>query len=96
MDNLGAIFGPLSALGLVAVFSVRAAVLISVIPRLLAALAIVYAIRQARLPAARERRRVGVRANVSSHIRVNVPNWCGRPGGGIARKRRSPNARYAA
>lgn len=56
MDNLGAIVGPLLALGLVAVFSVRTAILISVVPGLLAALAIVYAIRQARVPAARERR----------------------------------------
>ncbi len=31
-----------------------------------------------------------------AHVRVNVPNWCGLPGGRIARKRRSPNARYAA
>ena len=60
MDNLGAIVGPLLALGLVAVFSVRTAILISVIPGLLAALAIVYAIRRARLPIARERRPVGV------------------------------------
>lgn len=74
MDNLGAIVGPLLALGLVAVFSVRTAILISVIPGLLAALAIVYAIRRARLAAARERRPVGVRANVSSYVRVNAPN----------------------
>ncbi|SHG75268.1 MFS transporter [Streptoalloteichus hindustanus] len=39
MDNLGAIVGSLFTLGLVAVFSVRAAILISVIPGLLAALA---------------------------------------------------------
>ncbi|MFL6119608.1 MFS transporter [Actinophytocola sp.] len=47
MDNLGAIVGPLFALGLVAVFSVRAAILISVIPGLLVASAIIYAIRRA-------------------------------------------------
>ena len=45
MDNLGAIGGPLLALGLVAAFSVRSAILLSVIPGLLAAGAIVYAIR---------------------------------------------------
>jgi MFS family permease len=45
MDNLGAIGGPLLALGLVAAFSVRTAILLSVIPGLLAAVAIVYAIR---------------------------------------------------
>lgn len=45
MDNLGAIFGPLLALGLVAMVGVRTAIGLSVIPGLLAALAIVYAIR---------------------------------------------------
>jgi MFS family permease len=47
MDNLGAIFGPLLALALVTVVGTRTAILISVIPGLLAALAIVYAIRSA-------------------------------------------------
>lgn len=61
MDNLGAIVGPLLALGLVAVFSVRTAILVSVVPGLLAAAAIVYAIGQAGLPAARERRRIRLR-----------------------------------
>jgi MFS family permease len=61
MDNLGAIVGPLLALVLVAVFSVRTAIFISVVPGLLAAAAIVYAIRQARLPAARERRPLRIR-----------------------------------
>ena len=50
MDNLGAIVGPLLALGLVSLFGVRTAILLSVIPGLLAAAAIVYAIRQAKLP----------------------------------------------
>lgn len=45
MDNVGAILGPLIALGLIATFSLRTAILISVIPGLLAVLAIVYAIR---------------------------------------------------
>ena len=56
MDNLGAIVGPLLALGLVALFNVRTAILLSVIPGVLAALAIVYAIRQAKLPRITERR----------------------------------------
>ena len=56
MDNLGAIVGPLLALGLVAQFSVRTAILVSVVPGLLAAAAIVFAIRQAKLPPVRERR----------------------------------------
>ncbi len=47
MDNLGAIGGPLLALALVALVGVRTAILLSVIPGLLAAFAIVYAIRAA-------------------------------------------------
>jgi MFS family permease len=51
MDNVGAIVGPVLALGLVAVVGVRWAIGLSVIPGLLAALAIVYAIRKApRMP----------------------------------------------
>lgn len=61
MDNLGAIVGPLLALGLVAMFSVRTAILISVIPGLLAAFAIVYAIRQARLPEVTARKKLRFR-----------------------------------
>jgi MFS family permease len=56
MDNLGAIVGPLLALALVALVGVRTAILLSVIPGLLAATAIVFAIRQARLPKTTERR----------------------------------------
>jgi MFS family permease len=58
MDNLGAIVGPLLALGLVSLFSVRTAILISVIPGLLAAVAIIYAIRQAKLPKVAKRRKL--------------------------------------
>ena len=47
MDNLGAIGGPLLALALIALTSVRTAILLSVVPGLLAAAAIVYAIRAA-------------------------------------------------
>lgn len=47
MDNLGAIGGPLLALALVALLGVREAILLSIIPGLLAAAAIVYAIRHA-------------------------------------------------
>jgi MFS family permease len=43
MDNLGAIFGPILAIGLVALTSVRTAIVLSVIPGLLAAAAIAYA-----------------------------------------------------
>ena len=60
MDNLGAIVGPLLALGLVAVFSVRTAILLSVVPGLLAAGAIVYAISQVRQPTTRDHRRLRI------------------------------------
>ena len=46
MDNLGAIGGPILALVLVAAFSVRTAILLSIIPGLMATFAIVYAIRR--------------------------------------------------
>ena len=53
MDNLGAIGGPLLALALVAALSVRSAILISVIPGLLATAAILYAIRHTPAPTSR-------------------------------------------
>lgn len=61
MDNLGAIGGPLLALALVAAFSVRTAILLSIIPGLLATVAIIYAI--ARLPklAAHERKPIRIK-----------------------------------
>src|SRR5829696_2555361 len=45
MDNLGAILGPLLAIGLVAMVGVRGAILLSIVPGLLAAAAVVYAVR---------------------------------------------------
>jgi len=62
MDNLGAILGPLLALGLVAVVGVRWAIGLSVIPGLLAAAAIVYAIRHA--PHADHRDKVPLRIRI--------------------------------
>lgn len=62
MDNLGAIVGPALALGLVAVFSVRVAILLSVIPGLLASLAILVAIRST--PKTERRERVPIRLRV--------------------------------
>ncbi len=56
MDNLGAIGGPLLALGLVSLVGVRTAILLSVVPGLLAAAAIVLAIRRAGAPAPVQRR----------------------------------------
>ena len=61
MDNLGAIGGPLLALGLVAVVGVRTAILLSVIPGLLAAVAIVIAIRRAPRLEPRERQPIRLR-----------------------------------
>ncbi|KUL31883.1 MFS transporter [Streptomyces regalis] len=55
MDNLGAIFGPLLALGLVAWVGVQWAIGLSVIPGLLAALAIAYAIRHTPRPSRRDK-----------------------------------------
>lgn len=62
MDNLGAIGGPLLALGLVTVVGVRTAIELSVIPGLLAALAILYAIRH--IPHARNTEHVPLRITV--------------------------------
>jgi MFS family permease len=61
MDNLGAIFGPLLAIGLVAMVGVRWAIALSVIPGLLAAVAIVYAIRHTRTAQRRERQPIRLR-----------------------------------
>ena len=62
MDNLGAIGGPLLAIALVGLIGVRSAILLSIIPGLLAALAIIYAIRHA--PA------LAVRHHQPSRLRV--------------------------
>lgn len=56
MDNVGAIVGPLLALGLVGLVGVRTTILLSVIPGLLAVAAIIYAIRHTPRPRERERR----------------------------------------
>jgi MFS family permease len=60
MDNLGAILGPLLGIALVAAVGVRGAILLSIIPGLLAVGAIVYAIRAAKLPRARERQPIRI------------------------------------
>jgi MFS family permease len=56
MDNFGAIVGPLLALLLVSLVGVRQAILISIVPGLLAALAIFYAARHVARPTSREHR----------------------------------------
>jgi len=62
MDNLGAIVGPLLALALVGLVGVRTAIALSIIPGLLAALAIVYAIRHT--PRAEQRERHPLRLRI--------------------------------
>jgi MFS family permease len=62
MDNLGAIAGPLLALALVGLVGTRTAIALSIIPGLLAALAIVYAIRHA--PRAEQRDRQPLRLRI--------------------------------
>lgn len=62
MDNLGAIGGPLLALGLVSLLGVRLAIILSIIPGVLAALSILYAIRH--IPQARTRERIPLRITV--------------------------------
>ena len=54
MDNLGAIAGPLLAIALIALTNIRAAIFISVIPGLLSAAAIIYAIRHTAAPKQRQ------------------------------------------
>jgi MFS family permease len=61
-DNLGAIVGPLLALALVGLVGTRTAIALSIIPGLLAALAIVYAIRHA--PRAEQREHQPLRLRV--------------------------------
>lgn len=69
-STLGAIGGPLLALGLVAAFGVRTAILLSIIPGLLAALAIVYAIGRLPRLSVRERRplRLRIRPLLRGHL----------------------------
>jgi MFS family permease len=61
MDNLGAIIGPLLALALVGLVGVRTAILLSVVPGLLAVAAIVYAIRHTAMPKRAERQPIRLR-----------------------------------
>jgi MFS family permease len=75
MDNLGAIFGPLLALGLVAAVGVRWAIGLSVIPGLLAAVAIVYAIRHT--PASKAKERVPLRIRIKPVLRGDLGRLMG-------------------
>lgn len=71
MDNLGAIGGPLLALALISAVSVRTAILLAVVPGLLAAAAIVVAVRAAPRAERHERQplRLRIRPVVRSRLR---------------------------
>jgi MFS family permease len=70
MDNAGAIVGPLLALGLIAVVGVREAILLSVIPGLLAALAIFMAVHSAQRLERHERPPLRIRIRPVLHGRL--------------------------
>jgi MFS family permease len=70
MDNLGAIFGPLLAIILVATIGTRSAIAVSVVPGPLAAVAIVYAIRHTTTPHRNER--VPIRLRVRPVLRGDL------------------------
>lgn len=70
MDNLGAIGGPLLAIALVALIGVRSAILLSIIPGLLAAAAIIYAIHRAPTLAERERQPIRIHVRPLLHGRL--------------------------
>lgn len=72
MDNLGAILGPLAAIGLVATVGTRWAIGLSVIPGLLAAVAIVYAIRHTAAATTTEHRplRIRIRPVLTGRLRT--------------------------
>ena len=70
MDNLGAIVGPLLAIVLVGAVGTRAAIGLSVIPGLLAAVAIIYAIRHTAKPHEQHRQpiRLRIRPVLRGHL----------------------------
>jgi dipeptide/tripeptide permease len=70
MDNLGAIRGPLLAIALVGLVGVRAAIGLSVVPGLLAALAILYAIRHTAAARARTHQPIRIRVRPVLHGRL--------------------------
>ena len=75
MDNLGAIIGPLLALVLVATIGVRWAIGVSVIPGLLAAGAIIYAIRHTPEPERREPVPLRIRVRPVMHGELGRLMW---------------------
>jgi len=74
-DNLGAIGGPLLALGLVALVSVRAAMLLSIIPGVMATVAIIYAIRHIPRLTVKERQKIRLRVRPVMRGRLGRLMW---------------------
>jgi MFS family permease len=72
MDNLGAILGPLLGIALVALAGLRSAILLSVIPGLLAAGAIVYAIRHTPRPEPRAHQPIRLHIRPLLHGRLRT------------------------
>ncbi len=70
MDNLGAIGGPLLAIGLVTLVGIRTAIFVSVVPGLLAALAIVIGIRAIPKPKRGERKPLRLKVRPLLHGRL--------------------------
>ncbi len=70
MDNLGAIGGPLLAIALVALVGIRTAILVSIVPGLLAALAILIGIRAIAKPKRGERRPLRLKVRPVLHGRL--------------------------
>lgn len=71
-DNLGAVVGPLAAALLVGVVGTRHAILLSVVPGLLAAVAIVVAARQARSTLSQPQTRARIGLNLKALVRAGV------------------------
>lgn len=70
MDNLGAIGGPLLAIALVALVGIRTAILVSIVPGLLAALAILIGIRAIAKPKRGERKPLRLKVRPVLHGRL--------------------------
>ena len=82
--NLGAIGGPLLAIPLVAFVSARTAMLISVVPGLLAAVAIIYAIRATRRATEQTRRPLRIRVRPVLQRRTSLLGVSAFPLGNVA------------
>ncbi|MDN5796539.1 MAG: MFS transporter [Intrasporangium sp.] len=71
-DNLGAVLGPLLAAGLIGIIGIRHAILLSIIPSVLAAAAITVAARQARRTLGPAQHRRTLRLNLTALRRAGI------------------------